>query len=187
MKNYIYLLVFLVAIYSCCNDNDVCHNQNNDENFCGGQNLGIDELARFSTVVYINNIFFPSESPRWEWRTYNDTIEVGGIIKTFGLPDSTRHIFFKKNGNCINYLSSRDVYFDDGGVILDPITNEVIQSGYNWHNYYDLQFKLQKYKIDKILIGEVSVDGISGTKFWMEFTSDVHRPIPWEYEQYYHN
>ncbi len=178
MKKFICLFVLTIFVFSCSNDD--CDIQNIDDNLCGGQNLGIDQMARFSTIIYINNIFFPSESPRWEWSTYNDTIEVGGIIKIFGLPDSTKHIFFKKNGNCLDYLSSRDVYFDDN-VVFDENGN-IISGGYSWSNYNDLQFKLQKYNLNKIVIGEVS-----NTKFWMEFTPDVHRTIPYEYEQYYHN
>ena len=178
MKKFICLFVLTIFVFSCSNDD--CDIQNIDDNLCGGQNLGIDELGRFSFLFYtpVNGVYVieQSYSKRWNWKIYNDTIEVAGDISNF----STRHIFFKKNGNCIDYLSSRDVYFDDN-IVFDENGN-IISGGYSWSNYNDLQFKLQKYNLNKILIGEVS-----NTKFWMEFTPDVHRTIPYEYEQYYHN
>ena len=183
-KIKLFLVGLIILIMSCSKEDDNCTTKNAspilEENLCGGQALGITEFNRISTSVYVNNVFSTTESPRWNWRTYNDTIEVAGIIKMWGRADFTRHVFFKKNGSCLVYISMRDVEFDDGGVILDGNTGAVINSGYSFLNYNNLIFKLQKYKQNEILIGEVS-----GTKFWMEFTPDNKRTTPYDYEQYY--
>ena len=185
-KIKLFLVGIIILTASCSKEDDNCTTKNAspiiEENLCGGQALGITEFNRISTPVYVNNVFYQGESPRWEYRTYNDTIEITGIIKVWGRADFTRHVFFKKNGSCLDYISTRDVKFDDGNVIFDSTTGALISSGYSWYNYTTAQFQLQKYKKDAILVGAVNIDN---TKFWMEFTPDNKRITPYDYEQYY--
>lgn len=181
------LLLFAILFsFGCSQDKLETEVPVADTNFCMSQKLGIDQLSRFSGIRYIPvkgvNIIDETSSHRWHWRMYNDTIEVAGGRVVFGDADFETFIFFKKNKKCVEYLSARNVYVDDNGVIIDGQTGEVLQSGYSWQNFYNLNFKLQKYVENEILVGEVS-----GVKFWMEFTPDVHRLIPYEYELYYHD
>ena len=186
MKNILFFLIIIVICISCSN-NDECLNKNSSEvnnvNTCEGQNLGITELNKFSLAFYIPNTQTVdySISPRWTWNERNGVIEIEGFFWAIGR-EFERHFFFKRKGSCIEYLFTRDVEFDDGGVTIDPVTNQVINSGYRWDNYRDLKFTLQSYQADKFLLGDVS-----GTKFWADFTPDVHKTTPYDYEQYYHD
>ena len=179
MKRFIYLVFMFLIIGSCTKDEEqVC------ELSCETQNLKINELSRFSYFKYINidgeELIDHVNSYRWDWKINNDTIEIAGNFDSGGEGSFTRHIFLKKNDeNCIDFLFARSVSFDDGGVILDDETGEIIQHGFTWFDYYDLDFTIQEYVEDEKLVGQVG-----GFNFWMEFTPDVHRLIPYYYEQY---
>ena len=110
MKNFIYIFIVTVLLSSCCNDD--CSIQNANDNLCGGQNLGIDEMARFSGYQMDGNgEIVPELSYRWEWRSYNDTIEIAGGSSL--IANTSIHHFFKRNGNCIGYLLTGFVTLDD--------------------------------------------------------------------------
>jgi len=182
MKKIFLLTLLSTLLFASCNS-DEC-TVDIEEPLCETQDLEIDELSKFSYLEYIVVDDLPmidhSDSYRWEWKISNDTIEIAGDIGSGGEGSLTAHMFFKKNiDNCIDLLFTRKVAFDDGGVIFDSDTGEIIEHGFTWFEFNDLDFTIQEYIEDEVLIGR-----IGGVDFWMEFTPDTHRLIPYDYEQY---
>ena len=64
------------------------------------------------------------------------------------------------------------IFFDENDNILN------LNRGYTWGGF-NLQFSLQKYKENEILVGQAN-----DSKIWMEFTPDLNKPMPYGYEQY---
>lgn len=185
MKKLLFLIALSLVMVSCTSDNVVTEVINT----CGAQNLNINQMNKFSSVYVLpNGEISPSSSNRWYWRVYHDTIEISGNTTAFGTPPTTSYLFFKKNKPCIDFLSTRDVMIDDHGWTFDANGN-VITHGFSWENFNNLTFKLQKYKEDEVLIGEITgmkyFQNVS-IKFWLEFTPDTHDAYVPGYLTYYH-
>lgn len=171
-NSYKTLIVVLTLLFVSCSKEDSLVN-------CETSDLGIDELSKYSFINYttIDGVKVISEynTYRWDWMVKNDTIEISGARYY----DALNHVYLKKEGNCVKFLFARNVFFDDGGVILDADTGEVINSGFSWNTYNDLDFKIQEYIEDEKL-----VFSIEGVNYWIDFTLDIQRKIPLFYEQY---
>ena len=177
-KNFLFIVLILGVIGCSKEDCDVSRVET--ANLCGGQNLNITKLSRFSTVYLLpNGDVSPTQSPRWYWRTYNDTIEVSGGTLIFGQMPRTTYFFFKKNGLCVDYLSAREFTNDDSAWVVD-INGNVLQHGYHFYDYTDLIFKQQEYRKNEVLVGEVS-----GRKIWIEFSPDTNDINVPNYLQFY--
>lgn len=181
MKKILYIFIIFTFLTNCSKSDNYIPEVDAPLNSCMGQNLGINELGKFSKLVFDGNsqTVVYSYSPRWMWSVHNDTIEVGGEM-FLNNKELQRHLFFKKTDSCIEYLFTRDVWYNSA--IFDPITFLPIEPNYTWVNYKTWTFKLQEYKKDKFLIGQAK-----DTKFWCDLTADVHRTFPYDYEQFYHD
>jgi hypothetical protein len=177
-------LVFILGLFSGCTDKDDFKAEI-EESKCKTENLGIIGLNKYSFITYQtingNQVIDEANSHKWEWKTYNDTIEITG---KFSYPDeyTEMHHFFKKNQGCINYLSTRWAILTD------------TPSAPDWYLFDDTiypSFQIQEYIEDGRLVGKLQ-NGPNGGEysftptFWMEFTPENHHPAPYDYEQYYH-
>ena len=169
------LLLSIITLNSCRSYYN-CTVQE-EESLCETQNLEIDELRKYAIIVYSSEgEIIHHYSYRWKWNIENDTIEISsGINSALSV-----HLFLKKNNNaCPDFLFSRNVGFNDGGVIINAETGELIEHGFSWSDFYDLEFEVQKYIEDEVLVGQVG-----SVKFWIDFTEDNHHINPYHYEQY---
>lgn len=176
--NKIFIVVLILLVVSSCSEEKI----NLDEQVaeCEMSDLDIDELNKFSFISYLTMggvDVFSSQSSRWYWTVKNDTIEVSGVRDRYGY--STSHIFLKKEDNCIKPLFVRNVKFNRAKVLVDSATGEVIDSGYSWSEDYDFNFKTQESIQDKRLVFK-----IGEIKVWIDFTLDIKREAPYQYEQY---
>lgn len=183
MKNFKYIvIIFLYAIVSSCTTNekiiDVEEQDLSDANACIGENLGVTKVGRFSKYwIDIDkgpDAIFELDQARWQWRVYNDTIEISGGVHSY-LLERTDYHFFKLDGDCCKYLSSRIEFFDDNTNLNNPCASYIV-SDENWG------FSFQRFKKGKYLIGKMG-----GTQpIWMDFTEDNRLKTVPSYLSCYH-
>ena len=173
--NKIVVLYFCIFIISCNDKDDKVLN----ETICLTEELGITPLNKYSYPVYqaINGVevIDQENSIKWEWKIYNDTIEITGY-RPLGNGTLELHNFFKKN-KCIEYLSSRKVFLDDNSSPQNP--------EYGFQEIIYPSFGLQEYNENSKLVSKAWNDNFDGFTFWVEFNSENHHPEPYDYEQYY--
>ena len=173
--NKITFLVLLVVFFGSCNDKD------DSLSICKTEDLGITQLSKYTYVTYQtingNQVIDDANSYKWEWKTYNDTIEITGWCAP-GDGYTAIHEFFKKDKGCMKYLSSRWVYHSDTGSNLD-------NWGLSFKDTIYPSFRIQEYIEDEKFIAEVAGNQFDIFVFWMEFNPENHHPAPYDYEQFY--
>ena len=166
--NKITFLVLLVVFFGSCNDKD------DSLSICKTEDLGITELRKYSAINYQtvngNQVIDEANSYKWQWKTYNDTIEISGFGYTEG---SEYHHFFKKVQGCIKYLSTREVIQNDVVSQTDP--------GIYWDDIIYTPYNLQAYTENQLIVTKIGY-----YKIWIELTPENNHPGPYYYEQYYH-
>lgn len=174
------LLTFIITLSSSCTDKDDAKVVL-EQPKCQTEDVGITQLNKYASITYQtingNQVIDEVNSSKWEWKIYNDTIEITGWSSD-GNDYTEIHNFFKKNESCISYLSTRWVFLSDTASPPD------------WYTFNDVvypAFGLQAYTENQLLVAKAG--GIytnDGFKIWMEFTPENHHPAPYDYEQYYH-
>ena len=171
MKKTLFFIALTFLFLGCSSDDDPTHEE---ILACETQELGIDELSKFSEIVYTPTGDIHHEwSHRWLWKIENDTIEISG--SSFRLYETSHFLLKKNEENCVDFLFARDIFFDDN-INLDEETGEVISGGYSWNTFYDSEFIIQEYIENERLV--CKVDNVT---IWMDFTLDIKNE-EWQFE-----
>jgi len=144
---------------------------------CDTVELGIDTVYRhlFSNVPNSNGDYL--SDTYWKWTKRHDTLLFGGYYDDGSDGGASIHLFFKKNGKCLDFLYWHDIQYEDN-ISTDGNGNYVTPWYYMYTRYNgDVNLEIQEYVEDSLFVGKVGT-----VKFWMDFLPQYEQPEPWDYE-----